>query len=466
MISGFSNIGAIAVPGLSEAELSMLKDLLKVWHKKLLNNSVRMEYYNGHNHLKDLGISIPPSLRSTKAVVGWPAKAVDALAARSRLEGFTFAEDTEDDALGLIMRLNDFKNTYSQAVKSELVHSCAFVTVSAGRKETGEPPVILSAYSALTAAALWNRRKKRIACGLTIVAQDHKAPHKPTALNLYTDEAVIEMRREKSGKWSSRAVEHVHGRPLMEPLVYRPSLDRPFGKSRISRAVMSLTDSAVRQAIRCEVAAEFFTSPQRYLLGASEEDFDRDRWQSYTGSLFLAGRDENDNVPQYGQLPQGTMQPHIDYLRSLASQFAGETNIPVSYLGIIHDNPASAEAMYAASEELIIEASDLNSTNGNALRNLALLALAIYRDRPLICLDENDLTVMPRFMNPGRPSVVSQSDAMVKQAAAAPWISETAVFLEQLGYTEEEVRRLTSDKRRVQALARMEARMAENANKG
>ena len=60
----------------------------------------------------------------------------------------------------------------------------------------------------------------------------------------------------------------------MEPLVYRPSLDRPFGKSRITRAVMSITDSAVREALRTEVSAEFFTTPQKYLLGADEELFE------------------------------------------------------------------------------------------------------------------------------------------------------------------------------------------------
>ncbi|MDR2108924.1 MAG: phage portal protein [Coriobacteriales bacterium] len=458
MISGYSSIKAVSIAGLSDVELAMLKELLTVWDKKRSNNAIRAEYYSGHNRLKDLGISIPPRMRNTRAVVGWPAKAVDALAARSRFEGFTFATAPEDDVLAAIVKANNFRNAYSQAVKSELIHSCAFITVSAGRKSAGEPSVLLNAYSALNAAAIWDPRRKRIKCGLTIVETEEKNAKKPTALNLYTDGAVLECARGDSGKWTAHRVAHTHGRPLIEPLVYRPSLDRPFGKSRISKAVMGLTDSAVRQSVRCEVSAEFFTSPQRYLLGANEEDFDRDRWESYIGALFLASRDESENIPQYGQLPQGTMQPHIDYMRSLASQFAGETNIPVSYLGIIHDNPASAEAIYAASEELVIEASDLNDTNGAALRNVALLALAIHQGRPLGRLEGNDLTVMPRFLNPGRPSIVSQSDAMVKQISAMPWMSGTTVALEQFGYTEEEKLRLLAEKRRAEAAQALAAR--------
>jgi hypothetical protein len=147
------------------------------------------------------------------------------------------------------------------------------------------------------------------------------------------------------------------------------------------------------------------------------------------------------------------MQPHVDYMRSLATRFAGETNIPVSYLGIIHDNPASAEAMYAASEELIIEAADLNDAASIPLRNIGLLALAIAQKKTISELSEAELTVMPRFMNPGRPSIVSQSDAMVKQAASAPWIAETQVFLEELGYNEEQIARMQADKRRGESTA-------------
>jgi hypothetical protein len=34
-------------------------------------------------------------------------------------------------------------------------------------------------------------------------------------------------------------------------------------------------------------------------------------------------------------------------LRQLAAQFAGETGVPLNSLGVVQDNPSSAEAIYA-----------------------------------------------------------------------------------------------------------------------
>ncbi|ARD66095.1 hypothetical protein B2M23_11320 [Eubacterium limosum] len=148
---------------------------------------------------------------------------------------------------------------YRQATTSELIHSCSFITVSKGG--AGDPPVVMSAYDAETAAALWDSRRKKIKSGLTIVDVDPKT-REPTQINLYTNSAIIEISRN-GNTWDADYKPHKQGRPLMEPMVYRPSLDRPFGKSRVSRAVMSITDSAIRTAVRTEVSSEFFTKPAK-----------------------------------------------------------------------------------------------------------------------------------------------------------------------------------------------------------
>lgn len=429
------------VKGLTEYEQALLERLLVVWREKLNRNAKRLEYYNMKNTLVDLGIAIPPQLRNTDSVTGWPAKAVDLLAARSRFDGFVL-EDGESKELAGVLADNSFKQSYKEAVTSELIHSCAFFTVSKGG--AGEPSVIVMPHSALHAAALWNHRRRSLHAGLVIIEADPKT-NQPIELNLYTDEAVLEISID-GFTWNAKRLNHSQGRPLMVPLRYRPSIDRPMGKSRINRAVMSITDNAVRQMLRTEVSAEFFTAPQRYILGADDKAFDKSKWAQYITSLAVFGRDENGDAPTYGQLAQMSMQPHMDYLRSLAAQFAGETGIPISSLGVIHDNPSSADAIYAAREDLIIEAEDLNVTNGVALRNIGLFALAIMQNKRVLDLSSNELTIMPKFKNPAKPSVVSQSDAMVKQASKIQWLSETRVFLEELGYTDEQIARMQSDK--------------------
>lgn len=86
----------------------------------------------------------------------------------------------------------------------------------------------------------------------------------------------------------------------------------------------------------------------------------------------MSANPKTGDVPQYGQLSQGSMQPHSDYIRSLAARFSGETNVPLSSLGVVSDNPSSAEAIYAAKEDMVIDAQNLNGDNGDAMRNDAL----------------------------------------------------------------------------------------------
>ena len=64
-----------AARGLPLAESEMLRDLVAVWRNKLSRNVTRRRYYDCHNWLKDLGISIPPTLRNVETAVGWPALA-------------------------------------------------------------------------------------------------------------------------------------------------------------------------------------------------------------------------------------------------------------------------------------------------------------------------------------------------------------------------------------------------------
>ena len=274
--------------------------------------------------------------------------------------------------------MTGLKRKYRQAVRSELTHSCAFLTVTAGDESAGEPPVVVNAYPATSAAAIWDRPRGRIKCGMVVVDSDRKTG-KPTWVDVYTETNVIRIRRGARGLWEAAYSEDFEmGRCLMERLAYDADLDRPFGRSRISRSVMSITDNAMRAALRSEVSAEFFTAPQKYLLGADEDVLGgKTKWDAYIGNIFAVSRDENGDMPQFGQLTQGSMQPHIDYMRSLAARFSGETNVPLSELGVVSDNPSSAEAIYAAKEALVVEAQNLNADNGEALAHVALMALAI-----------------------------------------------------------------------------------------
>lgn len=441
----------LTVKDLPAPEKKMLEDLLTVWQNKLVKNRERVKYYDGKNPLKDLGIAIPPMLKNLNAVIGWPAKAVDSLAVRSRFNGCVFS-DGQDHGIKEILDANMFENIYYQAVVSELINSVAFLTVSHG--DVGEPPAIINAYSALNAAALWDDRKKRISCGLTVIDCDIDVTTKqitPVWVNLYTDTHIWEIRRSsESAPWHAEGHEHHMSRPLIEPLVYRPSLDRPFGKSRINRAVMSYTDRAVRTAIRGEISSELFSAPQKYILGADDTLFeDKNRWEAYYGSIFALSKDADGDVPQFGQINAASMTPHIEYMRHLAQLFAGETSISLAELGFANDaNPTSEPAIKAEREPLLIEAEHLNGTNGYALRNVCLMAIATAQNKPLKDLTPAEKSLVVRFKDPAYPVLSSESDAISKLTSAFDWMRNSDVLIEKLGFSEDELTRLQADKER------------------
>ena len=442
-------------PGLPAVYADMVRDLMGLWSCKLMRNQLRYRYYNGKNVLKDFGISIPPQLLNVETVVGWPQKAVDAMAVRSRFDGFTAADPEVQSLLDGISRRSRLNVKYRQAVQSALIHSCCFATVMVD--DSGEPRIDL--HSAETAAARWDEAAGRIAYGIAI---ERFEDGRPAEMALHAEDAVVFLRLNSYGYYDWEVQPIDMGRPTMEALCYRPTYRRPFGQSRISRAVMSLTDSAVREALRTEISAEFFTSPQKYLLGADSDAFaKKTKWEAYIGNIFAVGRDENGDMPSFGQLSQGSMQPHTDYMRSLAARFSGETNVPISTLGIIHDQPASAEAIYAASEPLIIEVEDFNDGAREALRTLACMAMAAKLDVPLAGLEERYTDFTPDFRNPAMPSVVSQTDAMVKIASVVPGFAGTDVFFEQIGFPEDMRRKAMSEIRRGQAVSAIAALNAQ-----
>lgn len=429
--------------GTDQATLELL---INQWASKRTRNVLRSVYFDGKNALVDFGISLPPSMRDIEVVLGWPAKAVHILGARTVFDGFV-SPGEERDPLGLTDLLEDANAdaTLPQAFTSALTHSVSFLTVTPGDPARGEPPVLLLPKSADEATGIWNARAQCLSEGLSVTEMDDLGM--PVEMVWYSREHVTTFRRA-DGQWYADPQTNRTGRVWMEPIVFRPELKRPFGHSRISRAVMALTDAGLRTLARSESHAEFFASPQRYALGAEDEAFGgkMDRWNAVMSRLLTVSKDEDGDLPTLGQFPQMSMQPHFDHLRALASLFAGETSVPLSALGIVQDNPSSAEAIYAAKEDLVIEAGAATRVWGSALRRAATTAVML-RDN-LTDAPEEARGLRARWRNPATPSIVSASDAIQKQITAMPWLAESEVTLEALGYTDEQIVRLLADKRR------------------
>lgn len=433
--------------GLREEDRVILVELINRLNSKRMRNELRRRYYDEHNTLKSLGIAIPPSLTTVQVVAGWPAKAVDSMSRRTVLEGMVSASGGEE--LAAIVRNvwedNSIDFEASAAHTSALIHSCAFGFVHAGDTSAGEPPVLITMRSAESATGVWSRRLRGLTSALSIVEEDVKTGQ-PTIMNLYLPNRVVTLRRSAFGVYDAEEQWHGMGVPV-EVLPYRADLDRPFGRSRITRAVMYNTDAAMRTMLRTEVGAEFYNAPQRYALGADEDAF-KDKagnvqpaWTVMLGRMLTMTKDEDGDLPQVGQFAQQTMQPNIEQLRAIAQMFAAETSLPVGSLGIVQDNPESAEAIRARHEELGIEIEHWERTAlAPAWRRLMIRAVAMSTDSPAAISEAVEL--QPVWGSWSAPSEVSQAQAAQARINAIPALAETDVELERMGYTPSQIERV------------------------
>ena len=438
------------VQGLSLEHENAFQELIQTLSFKSSRNLLRRRYYDGKNLLRDLGISIPPSLRSVETVVGWPAKGVDVLARRIVFDSFSLAGgDPASLGVNELWDANRLDIEAPQAHTSALVTTPAFLAVTAGDVPSGEPAVLVTARSAQFATGIWDWRRRGLRSALSVVSVDQYGA--PDYWVMYLPDTAIIARRSGS-VWDLRESRHTLGHVPVEALVFRPELDRPFGHSRISRAVMSLTDSAVRTLLRTEVSAEFYSAPQRYALGVNDDQFtDKDgnpipAWQSILGRMLAIGKDEDGDVPTVGTFAQQTMTPHIEQLQSLAAQMAAETDIPPDTLGILQDNPPSQEAMDERKEELRLTAESCITSFGAAWERTVRTGLSMLDSSPSALAEYAKLRA--NFRNPGTPSMASAADATVKLVGAGVLQPDSEVTYDGLNFSEAQREVLRAEARR------------------
>lgn len=439
--------------GLTPEDATLAIKLVEVWQKHRDRNILREDYYLGHVKVKDLGIAMPKSLASKiDPRIDWPRKAVHALADRSVLNGFTTDNEDISAELRSIAQRNGLDGLYRKNLICELKHCCGFWAVT--KDEDNQP--IISAYPATAASAIWDDALKAIKAGLVVVESKElsttSSERTPTWIRIFTASHVIEIMRAENGRWVAQYEEHSMGRPLIEPMAYGATLERPFGSSRITNSVMSITDDAIRQRARMEVAAESATLPQMWLLGTAKKlTNDGNKYDASMGAINEVTKDEDGDHPEVWQSSQLQMAPLSEYFKTLACQMSSVTNVPVSFFGVSNDNPSSSDAIAASLEPLVIDAKNMNRDNGQALRNVALMALAIAHDTDYKTELDADYNINARFFSPAYPSTVSLSDAVLKQVQAFPFLGESDVALELLEYSEEQIQRINSDRNKYQA---------------
>ena len=452
------SINPNTVEGLGADEAVILSELLDVysWHEQ--KNSDKNRYYEGHIPLSEvnLGLALPREFKGLEIGCSWGAKAVDVLAARSMFDGFVDSNGAEAEQLAQIVAGNRLIAEYAKACRDELKFGCTFATLSS------DPDIgcKIRFHSPQSAAAIWNGEKGRIGAGFAIIDsvpdESMKGTWTPSIINLYVDDAIWVLNKTGS-EWV--AVRHPHrmNRPLMEPLIWNATSDKPFGQSRLKRPVRSKIQSYVRTVANATIGLEFATAPQKYLLGITDAQYDAlidQKFKQYVGNVLLGTTNpETGEKPTFGQLPQGSISPHIEMMRLLATQFSADTGLPVTDTGVVNDaNPSSSDAIEAQTKTLVGLAQDLNVGNGDSLRIIALMAQAIASNTTIDNLPDEQKGVVAHFKNPAMPSVAVTADAAIKIASVRPEFGQTDVFMEMIGFDQADIRRIKAQERRARGM--------------
>lgn len=333
---------------------------------------------------------------------------------------------------------------------------------------------MVRSFSANQSVMLWDKDEDGIGCGLAAVGTDRKGV--ANRYVLHEPDSVVTFLRDENDGWECVVEPHVMGRPLMVPLVHDADDDRPLGHSVITPELMGIIDKAMRDVLRMEVGAEFFTAPQRYILGAdpdlfsveqveedalevlgdADEDEDetdgtgrrpaptdpRKMMRAYLGAFLALTRDTNGEVPQVGQFAAGDAGNFIAVFENDAQRFSGATNVPLGQLGVLSKTYTSSDALGAANDPLILEVEAINSRMRESMEEVARLVMALDRNVGYDALSDREMGVMAQFMDPAQPTISATADAWTKIGAADQSIVGTRVWYEGLGLSKATIDRI------------------------
>lgn len=452
----------IVLPVLDEDENNVLAVLIEKLARKERFNRTVDAYYDGEKNLRVAhGGVIPPQYYNLGLVLGWAAKAVDALSRRCNLDGLVWP-DGDLGSLGYreLWDGNRLGSEVDQGVTDALIHAVAFGTVARG--EPGEPEALVHFHSASDATGDWNTRTRRL--DNLVVVNDRDDEGQVAALTLYLDGKTVTAWLE-DGKWVADVSEHSFGVPAA-PLTYRPRLKRPFGRSRISRPLRGIQDAAARDLVRLEGHMDVYAYPEYWMLGADPSIFKNDdgsirsEWQVRLGRIkgIPDDQDRDDALARADvkKFDAASPQPHLAALNTHAKLFAREASLPDSALALTDfSNPTSAESYDASQYELIAEAEGATDEFAPGLRYLTQIALAMQNG--LEAVPDAWRSIDTKWRDPRYQSRAAQADAGMKQLSAVPWLAETEVGLEVIGLDEQQIQRALGERRRASAGARLDA---------
>ena len=328
---------------------------------------LRYNYYEQKAIASDLGISTPKGLEWLNSINGWCSKAVDSLADRLQFDKF----DNDYFDFETMFNQNNPDIFFDDSILSALISACCFVLITKGEKNDLGQRIRFQVIDGGNATGIIDDFTKLLTEGYAVLKRDDNGNVKRYAYctagktEIYEGDKLIAVETFNSNYCA------------LVPIIYKPDAKREFGHSRISRACMDYARQAMRTVKRMEISAEFYSFPQKYITGLAQDAEDLDKWKSAMSAMLAFTKDDEGDSPTVGQFQTGSMAPHVEQIKSIASMFAGETGLTLDDLGFVTSNPSSAEAIKAGHESLRLIATKAQRCFGVGFKNVGYIGACI-----------------------------------------------------------------------------------------
>lgn len=441
--------------GLSEYEADLVGALSERLVRYAVPNLAANAFYEARHKLTFPGVTIPQDVADRVApVVGTPATVVDVLDERLDFLGWDDARLTAD-GLGL----DEVYDTNELDAEAPMVHLDALIFGTAfARVGTGEGGVpLVTMHPPTTTTGLRDLATRRLAAAWTSL-EVRDGETSLGVLDLPDESVTVELRQ---GRWHVvDRDQHNLGRVPVVQFSNRPRASRRGGRSEITPAIRSLTESMMRATLGMNVNTMFYSIPQLMILGRGPDAF-KDRngnpvpgWKILAGHALAIANDREGNRPDIKQVQVASPQPFIEQLREFRMQVASEAGMPADYLGIQTSNPSSADAIRMGESRLVKRTERRQSGFGRAWVEVGRLALLV-RDGAIPA--EFDSRVSVDWQPASTPTRAATADEITKYVAAGVLEPTSAVVRKRMNLSRAEMRLLEIEQTRAASNARLDA---------
>lgn len=435
--------------GLSDDEQALIRTLQAQYQRSRYAMQLAEAYYLGTQAIDNLRIAVPEVLEKVlRTIVGWPALAVDPYVERLNLDAFRQANATDgDEHLMDLMDANGFEALQPMAYTDALSLGRAY-WMWGTNPEGGDAPPVLTVESPLNMAVLWDLRGTSPRAAMQ---EYHSAEDNRRRGALVVPGKTVQLAVNDNGTWEVVGRdEHDFDFVPVVRMAHGARTNNRDGRSAITPAIMSNTDSACRSLMSLEVAREIYSVPGMIILGAAEDAFQKSdgtpktAWETYITAVLALEADGSGQLPEIHQKQVYDPSTFTKVLDWYASSMSGMVAATPQELGLYtQGNPASAEAGVVADYSRNRRSIRVQREFGHDLISVAQMGIrfenggTLPREYERLAADWSSVTM---------PTPGVTSDAVAKEIAAGAVPPTSDVTLERLGYSAVQRRRLEQDR--------------------